>query len=398
MDYEKITKLALQYGTPTYVFFEDILFDLTEKIRQKFPDNTKLCFAMKANPFLAGSLSHMVDRLEVCSPGEYEICIRENIAPERLVVSGVSKRSEDMKKILSYSQGKGFYTIESPMQYRILKDCSRDIGVKLKVYLRLSAKNQFGMDKETLENVLRELIADDALELAGIHYYSGTQKKMDKVEKELAMLTEYAGYLRETYGIPDVELEYGPGLGISYFEDESSTGLDSIETVEEFGRLLKEVSGLRITIELGRFLTAECGVYMTRIMDIKKSDGMGYMIVDGGIHQINYYGQLMGMKKPYIKLLKMSEEQGYASITKWTICGSLCTANDVLMRGATQEDYAVGDVLVFERCGAYSVTEGMALFLSRELPRVILVGKDGNIEVLRDKVEINILNNKREDK
>lgn len=398
MDYEKITKLALQYGTPTYVFFEDVLFDLTEKIRQNFPDNTGLCFAMKANPFLAGSLSHMVDRLEVCSPGEYEICIRENIAPERLVVSGVSKRSEDMKKILSYSQGKGFYTIESPMQYRILKDCSRDIGVKLKVYLRLSAKNQFGMDKETLENVLRELIADDALELAGIHYYSGTQKKMDKVEKELAMLTEYAGYLRETYGIPDVELEYGPGLGISYFEDESSTGLDSIETVEEFGRLLKEVSGLRITIELGRFLTAECGVYMTRIMDIKKSDGMGYMIVDGGIHQINYYGQLMGMKKPYIKLLKMSEEQGYASITKWTICGSLCTANDVLMRGATQEDYAVGDVLVFERCGAYSVTEGMALFLSRELPRVILVGKDGNIEVLRDKVEINILNNKREDK
>lgn len=398
MDYEKITKLALQYGTPTYVFFEDILFDLTEKIRQKFPDNTKLCFAMKANPFLAGSLSHMVDRLEVCSPGEYEICIRENIAPERLVVSGVSKRSEDMKKILSYSQGKGFYTIESPMQYRILKDCSRDIGVKLKVYLRLSAKNQFGMDKETLENVLRELIADDALELAGIHYYSGTQKKMDKVEKELAMLTEYAGYLRETYGIPDVELEYGPGLGISYFEDESSTGLDGIETIEEFGRLLKKVSGLRITIELGRFLTAECGVYMTRIMDIKKSDGMGYMIVDGGIHQINYYGQLMGMKKPYIKLLKMSEEQGYASITKWTICGSLCTANDVLVRGATQEDYAVGDVLVFEKCGAYSVTEGMALFLSRELPQVILVGKDGNIEVLRDKIEINILNNKREDK
>ena len=398
MDYEKITKLALQYGTPTYVFFEDILFDLTEKIRRNFPDNTGLCFAMKANPFLAGSFSHMVDRLEVCSPGEYEICIREKIAPERLVVSGVSKRVEDMKRILSYSQGKGFFTIESPMQYRILRDCSRDIGVKLKVYLRLSAKNQFGMDKETLENVLQELIADDALELAGIHYYSGTQKKMDKVEKELAMLMEYAGYLKETYGIPDVELEYGPGLGISYFEGENSTGLDSIETIEEFGRLLKKVSGLHITIELGRFLTAECGVYMTRIMDIKKSDGMGYMIVDGGIHQINYYGQLMGMKKPYIKLLKMSEEQGDASITKWTICGSLCTANDVLVRGAAQEDYAVGDVLVFERCGAYSVTEGMALFLSRELPRVILVGKDESVEILRDKIEINTLNSSKEDK
>ena len=137
---------------------------------------------------------------------------------------------------------------------------------------------------------------------------------------------------------------------------------------------------------------------MTRIMDIKKSDGMGYVIVEGVIHQINYYGHLMVMKKPYMKLLKMSGEQGDASITKWTICGSLCTTNDVLVRGAKQEDYAVGDVLVFEKCGAYSVTEGMALFLSRELPRVILVRKDGSVETLRDKMEINTLNNKLEDK
>lgn len=395
MDYKKITELATKYGTPTYVFFENILFDLTKKIRQSLPDNTGLCFAMKANPFLAGSLSHMTDRLEVCSPGEYEICIRENIAPERLVVSGVSKTEESMKRILSYSQGKGFYTIESPMQYKILRDCSGDLGVRLKCFLRLSAKNQFGMDKETLESVLKTLISDNVLEFAGIHYYSGTQKKPDKVEKELAMLAEYAGYLKEMYGVSDMELEYGPGLGISYFEGENSEGHNSFEAIEEFGRLLKKVGGYEsITIELGRFLTAGCGAYMTRIMDIKKSDGMGYMIVDGGIHQINYYGQLMGMKKPYIKLLKMSGERGDSSITKWTICGSLCTANDVLVRGATKEDYAVGDILVFERCGAYSVTEGMALFLSRELPQVILVRKDGSVEILRNKMEINILNHK----
>jgi len=395
LDYKKITELATKYGTPTYVFFENILFDLTKKIRQSLPDNTGLCFAMKANPFLAGSLSHMTDRLEVCSPGEYEICIRENIAPERLVVSGVSKTEESMKRILSYSHGKGFYTIESPLQYKILRDCSGKLGVRLKCFLRLSAKNQFGMDKETLESVLKTLISDNVLEFAGIHYYSGTQKKPDKVEKELAMLAEYAGYLKETYGVSDMELEYGPGLGISYFEGDNSAGQDSFEVIEEFGRLLKKVGGYEsITIELGRFLTAECGAYMTRIMDIKKSDGMGYMIVDGGIHQINYYGQLMGMKKPYIKLLKMSGERGDSSITKWTICGSLCTANDVLVRGATKEDYAVGDILVFERCGAYSVTEGMALFLSRELPQVILVRKDGSVEILRNKMEINILNHK----
>ena len=135
---------------------------------------------------------------------------------------------------------------------------------------------------------------------------------------------------------------------------------------------------------------------MTQIMDIKHTADTGFIIVDGGIHHINYYGQMMGMKKPYMQIIRTKDTPGNAG--KWTICGSLCTVNDVLVRQVELDAFDIGDILVFERCGAYAVTEGMALFLSRELPQVLLIDTDGSIQILRNRTQINVLNGKMEEK
>lgn len=414
-----LEKIARNFGTPSYVFFEERLKRTVEQIREKLPGNVRLCFAMKANPFLSGILAGgavpMVDRLEVCSPGEYEICMREEIPPERLVVSGVSKTLSSMKRIMSYSRGEGIYTIESEQQYEVLKTCAKDLGKHLKVLLRLSAKNQFGMSEDTLERVLAKILEDKRLEPIGIHYYAGTQKKTAKISAEIKMLEAYAKKLSEEFGFVCLELEYGPGLSVPYFENEKPPSGES--QLDMLGAQLAETEGYEtVTVELGRFIAADCGCYLTEIVDMKRSDGVGYIIVDGGIHQINYYGQLMGMKKPYMSLLKLSEaaspsdvfmsgaacgqtqsgcDELSASMT-WTVCGSLCTANDVLVRDMEAASYELGDVLVFERCGAYSMTEGMSLFLSRDLPQVLFVREDESIEVMRRHMEINVLNGRNE--
>ena len=103
----------------------------------------------------------------------------------------------------------------------------------------------------------------------------------------------------------------------------------------------------------------------------------------------------MGMKKPYMQIIRTKDTPG--NVGKWTICGSLCTVNDVLVRQAELDVFDIGDILVFERCGAYAVTEGMALFLSRELPQVLLVDTDGNIQILRNQTQINVLNGRMEE-
>lgn len=397
-DNDMLEKIARDYGTPAYIFFEERLKDTVAQIRERLPNHVGLCFAMKANPFLAGILAGgtvpVVDRLEVCSPGEYEICVREKIPPERLVVSGVSKTPAAMKRIMSYSGGAGIYTIESERQYEVLKACAEALCRPLKVLLRLSSNNQFGMDGDTLERVLAKISADGRLEPLGLHYYAGTQKKTAKICSELEMLDSYAKKLSEKFGLARPELEYGPGLSISYFENENIP--PGGEQLDILGARLEEAEGFgSVTVELGRFIAADCGCYLTEIVDVKQSDGAGYLIVDGGIHQINYYGQLMGMKKPYMRCLKLSESEGIL-MKAWNVCGSLCTANDILVRNLGEGSHAPGDVLVFERCGAYAMTEGMSLFLSRDLPQVLFVHGDGCIEIMRRSKEINILNGRNE--
>lgn len=399
MQQDTLQLIASHYGTPTYVFDMQNLSKRVALLRSKLPAGTQLCFAMKANPFLAGALSRLTDKLEVCSPGEYEICIREQIDPEKLVVSGVSKTKESIERILSYSHGAGIYTIESELHYQILRQCASQLDRRLKVLLRLSSGNQFGMDEATLERVLTMIQTDNCMDVIGIHYYSGTQKKAQKIEHELLQLDTYGKQLLDKYNLNGLELEYGPGLMVSYFENAGAAELTACDEEHQLDALNHSLSDItayqHISIELGRFLTWDCGYYMTRIMDMKHTAGTDFVIVDGGIHHINYYGQMMGMKKPYMQIIRTQDTPGNTG--KWTICGSLCTVNDVLVRQAELDAFDIGDILVFERCGAYAVTEGMALFLSRELPQVLLVDMDGNIQILRNLTQINILNGRMEE-
>ncbi len=394
MENNVIELAKAQFATPCYLFDLDVLKARMELIQACLGKRVTACYAMKANPFLIGPMNAYTQRYEVCSPGEYEICYREGIAPEKIVVSGVNKNFASMDRIMDLSKGEGIFTIESPEHYRILSEVCQKYRTKIKVLLRLSSGNQFGMDKETLEKVLMQVKADATMEFEGIHFYSGTQKKAKKVEKEIVMLQEYGKYLQETYDVPTKELEYGPGLGVTYFATDEP--LDANEQLLELKAVLDTVDAFsHITIELGRFIASECGNYLTKVVDVKTTEGTNYAIVDGGIHQLNYYGQIMGMKIPHMKLIKAQKQDVSEEMTAWNICGSLCTVNDVILKGVQLPALAKDDCLVFEKCGAYSVTEGMALFLSRELPQVVFYSKENGFMVIREIVETNIFNSKR---
>ena len=75
--------------------------------------------------------------------------------------------------------------------------------------------------------------------------------------------------------------------------------------------------------------------------------------------------QMMGLKVP-----RLLGKDGGSGPEKSMLCGSLCTTADILDRDAFLPEPAVGDRVVFTRCGSYSVTEGISLFLSRDLPAI----------------------------
>ena len=153
--------------------------------------------------------------------------------------------------------------------------------------------------------------------------------------------------------------------------------------------LSEMTSQVKLTFELGRSIAASCGTYMTSVVDAKVNKKQNYAIVDGGIHQLVYYGQSMAMKHPYCHVLPEKQE---GETMDWNLFGSLCTVNDILVKQMPVRNLTVGDVIVFENTGAYSTTEGIALFLSRDLPKILLRKEDGEIHMLRDSIDTDPLN------
>ena len=370
---------AVGFGTPLYVFHEEELKETIGRLQATLGKVAGLCYAMKANPFLIKIMEQLVDRIEVCSMGEFAICEEQKIAPEKILVSGVLKKAEKLNAVLDKYGNSCMYTAESMQQFELLKNWSMEHKQEISVFPRLTSGNQFGMDQKTIEKLVENRQEYPFLKIRGIHYFSGTQKRsVSKIQKELEKLDVFLGELKEKYRFEPEELEYGPGLPVSYFDPSKEIGeeglMEIVRTVEQM-----HFSG-KITFEMGRAFAADCGYYLTKIMDVKSSDDKNYCITDGGIHHLNYDGQIRGMYEPPMEILA-KERQGEEK--NWTICGSLCTVNDIMVQKLALTEPKPGDILVFKRTGAYSSMEGMLLFLSHSLPKILLYNKEEGFRQIR---------------
>lgn len=381
MTREEIFKIT----TPAFVFDVEKLKNKISYMRRAFGKRIKLCYAIKTNPFLVRELIPLVDCFEVCSPGEYRICKRLRVPKEKIVLSGVYKEETDVFGVVKDCGKKAVYTVESLSQLCLLSRAAKYGGVALPLLLRLSCGNQFGMDEAVIENIVSRR-GELPLELIGVQYYSGTQKRAEKAIKEIDYLKSFVEKLKEKYGFCALRIEYGAGLRVNYFT-EDKTDYDLLP----LAAALNGLSSDEIVLEAGRYIAAECGDYYTKIVDLKRNGGTNFCIADGGINHLNYYGQTMAMKRPFTEYYSPSDEEN--KITEnWTVCGSLCTSADVLIKNYPIAGASVGDVIRFKNAGAYSVTEGIYLFLSRDMPNIYLKTADGTLALVRGALHTDEIN------
>lgn len=382
--------------SPVYIFDEDILKERIQRLGQIGGRDAQICYAVKANPFLIRSMDALIPKYEVCSPGELEICLQSGIKMNKVVYSGVNKGMEDIEKAIAC--GVSVVTLESVLQLRMVSDCAKKLDKVVKVLPRLSNGAQFGIDDKELRTIASDIDKYEKLRFIGIQYFTGTQKKnFQKILEELDDIVAYADMLKEEYGYDTETIEFGPGLSVPYFEgDDFEKGeLDFQLLMEHIRKYGKEY---HYVLELGRYIAASCGHYVTKVVDVKKNGGRNYCIVDGGINHVNYYGQNMAMRVPVIEHMERGRDTSYEEIhweadeEEWTICGSLCTFADLLVRKIRFNRLGIGDTLVFKNIGAYSITEGIYLFLSRKIPAVYLYDKERGLRLIRQETETVLLN------
>lgn len=386
MSQDALLRAIEQFPTPFYLFDEGELHRQVAHLRSLLAPKIQLCYAMKANSFVLQQAARDVERIEVCSPGEAYTCFELGVPDEKIVISGVYKDAAFIGDVVRAHPGIARYTVESRAQFDLLCQVARDAGQQIWVLMRLTSGNQFGISADEVVELAQRCKNEPFVEFCGIQHYSGTQKTSAKrLGRELRGIDRLISRLQDECGVQVAELEYGPGLPVSYYESEEDARAEQDELVTELDRLLGEMSFKgEVALELGRGMVASCGTYATGIVDTKQNETGNYAIVDGGKHQFVYYGNAMSMRQPPCTLVP---ERTDGTLSPWNMCGSLCTVTDILVKQLEVCEPQVGDVLCFGRAGAYCMTEGISLFLSRDLPSVIMCDVEGNLRLARKRLE-----------
>lgn len=386
----KLKNLAGQLETAAYVFDLDAFAHRAQQVREAFGPETGLCFSIKANPFLLCGLPAVFDKVEVCSPGELTICEKTGVDMKKVIFSGVNKGAEDVGRAMD--DGVGVFTAESLRHVELIHDAAAQRGIQVPVLLRLTGGSQFGMDEEDVKAVIANREAYPGIRIQGLHYFTGTQKtKPAVIEKELRCLEDFVTQVEQTLSFSLTHVEYGAGLAVDYFNPAAEESeLARLNAVAPSIRAL--AAKVNLTVEMGRFFAAPCGYYFTQVADVKINCGIRYAIVDGGLHQLKYDGQLYGMQIPMLLHVKSRESAGEPE--KWTLCGSLCTTADVLAKNVPLHNLEIGDILVFKRTGAYSAMEGMSIFLSRDMPVIATYSQAQGLIIRRQRILTDQFNTK----
>lgn len=375
-------KLINEVSTPFYVFDIDVLKERIDYLKSMMPENVHLCYAMKANPFVVKEIDEIIEKYEICSYGEWNIAKKMGVIDSKMVISGVYKDEISMDDILNNYKNGEVFTIESLNQIELLNKLTKEKKKVINIILRLTSGNQFGMCEEEIFEILENRAKYEYLNIMGIQYFSGTQKKLSKrIIKELEYVDEFVLNLKNNLGFVVEELEFGPGFPVVYFEAEQD--FDEQTYLMEIADKIKNMKYQgHITMELGRSIVASCGSYYTKVVDKKINKEGNFAILDGGMNHLVYYGQMMAMKKPMLDIIPKREDK---ILENWNLVGALCTINDLIVKQLPVSNLEIGDIFIFKNTGAYSMTEGISLFLSRDLPKVVFV-QGGEMKIVRENI------------
>jgi diaminopimelate decarboxylase len=387
-----VTSLVAQYGTPLFVYDRDVIDRKLALLRNALPAEFEISYSVKANPNRA-ILEHFVARacgLEVASAGEFWRALRAGCSPERVLFAGPGKTETELEFVLSHNIGE--IHIESLLEAQRISAICRRLAIRARIALRVNPgsavqggamrmggkASPFGVDEESIDQVLDYLLAEPRLEFHGIHLFTGTQILdhtilVSQYRRGLDIGRRVAKRLKR----PLKTVDFGGGLGIPYVDRDHELDLDRLNV--ELGAMMHGVreevcfSDTQFIVEPGRYLVGEAGIFISRINDIKVSRGKRFLILDGGM---NYHlaasgnlGQVIKRNFP-IALLNKLQAKCHLPVD---IVGPLCTPLDTLARDVELPSAEVGDLVGIFQSGAYGLTASPVDFLSHPIPAEVWI-------------------------
>ncbi|MEO8767428.1 MAG: pyridoxal-dependent decarboxylase, exosortase A system-associated [Nitrosospira sp.] len=384
-----LRRLAQRIGkTPFYAYDRQQITKRVAFLRQHLPAEVHLHYAMKANPMPAvvQHLAGLVDGIDVASGGEMRIALDTPMPPALISFAGPGKGEDELSSAIAAGI---VLNMESEQEMERIANLGTQLGIRPKVAVRVNpdfelkssgmkmggGPKQFGVDVERVPAMLGRL-GKLGLDFEGLHIFSGSQNLKVAAIQESHEKTLRLGISLAQYAPGPVRLlNIGGGFGIPYFPGDEALNLAAVG--ENLQHLLPEAKrqlpDARIVIELGRYLVAEAGVYVCRVLERKESRGQVFLVTDGGLHHhlaaSGNFGQVIRKNYPVVVGNKIhGDEREIVSVV-----GPLCTPLDLLADQMEMTKAEMGDLIVVFQSGAYGLTASPTAFLSHPAPVEVLV-------------------------
>jgi diaminopimelate decarboxylase len=381
---QDVTALIEAAGdTPLFVYDLAAISARVAALRAAMPAGLEIHYAIKANPFapLVEAMAGMVDGFDVASEGELTRALAVGMAAEHVSFAGPGKRTHELEAAI---RAGATINLESEREAERALSAAESLGMAPRLAVRVNPEFElrgsgmrmgggakpFGVDQARVASLVRRLV-DAGADYRGLHIFAGSQS-LDgaAIIETQANGVALARRIDEETGAKAPLVNLGGGFGVPYFAGDKA--LD----VADIGRELADQvddDASRYAIELGRWLVAEAGVYLTRIVDRKESHGKTFLVTDGGLHHqlaaSGNFGTVVRRNYPVVIATRFgSEPEEEASVV-----GCLCTPLDRLADDAMLPRAEEGDVVAVFLAGAYGATASPAAFLGHSAAREIAI-------------------------
>lgn len=375
-------------GTPLYVYDMRVVAARIARLKAALPQGVDVHYAVKANPFapLLERIAPLVAGMDVASAGELERALVV-MAAKHVSMAGPGKRDVELEAAI---RAGATINLESEGEAARALAAAERAGARPRLAVRVNPDfelrgsgmkmggraSPFGVDAGRVPALVRQIVAAGA-DWRGFHIFAGSQSLDSAAISETQSATiALAGRLAEEIDRPPPLVNLGGGFGIPYFAGDQPVDVEGIGRAlgQRLERLPTILQASRFSLELGRWLVGEAGVYLARVVDRKESGGETFLVVDGGLNHhlaaTGNFGTVVRRNYPVAVAGRIGAEPEEIV----SVVGPLCTPLDRLADRVALPRALVGDVIAIFASGAYGASASPAGFLGHPPVRELVVG------------------------
>ncbi len=398
-DGASLTTLAEKYGTPLYVYSANQITHRFQLFQQAFATRPHtICYAVKANSSLAilRLLAQQGAGFDIVSGGELER-VRKAHAPalKKVVFSGVGKQTWEID--LALRANILLFNVESEAELHLLAARAAALGKIARFALRVNpdvfaethpyistglSEHKFGIDIKAARTIYRAAKKYKSLDPAGVSVHIGSQiRKVDPFAAALARVTALIADLRKD-GHNIRYVDGGGGLGIDY----GTHHFDPDKQVEKYAAALAEGlanESAHLLLEPGRFIVAQAGALLTRVLYVKKNGTKTFVITDAAMNDLIR----PALYHAHHEIIPVKQPTGKSSLTA-DVVGPVCESGDFFARDRALPTIKPNDLVLLLDAGAYGMSQ-TSNYNTRTRPAEVLIeGKSAKLirrrETLKD--------------